>query len=376
MGLLLALVMAEVFIRVYKRDIAYQPDPDLIRSLRPNVERKIYNYDTEEALETLQLPDEPSYFGMDYTNNVGFRMKEDVEPKREGEHRVLFLGDSFTEAQGYPEAQRFHGLVDRWLRARYPSWHALNAGIQNGNPSQYILQLRRYLPLVEPDIVLVVHGANDLNDDLTFEQTYGYVFDENGFPIAPKSRGRLWLLQKSWLLRYVKVFLMKRLPAFHRALLPPASPDTIVPPWAAFYCTDDRDAQKAYRDKTGRYLVELGRMAKAHGAEFGVVVIHYMWMFDHEPLASGLGAFRDEMDRWNCTAKDASPFNHFVNGFFREHGIDYVNTYDAMAESKRTRPRRKLWGYEDHHFSAAGHEIVAEEIEKLLPKLIDQARHT
>ena len=33
-------------------------------------------------------------------------------------------------------------------------WTVVNAGIQNGTPSQYILLLRRFLPLIEPAIVL------------------------------------------------------------------------------------------------------------------------------------------------------------------------------------------------------------------------------
>ena len=46
----LAIGTGEIFLRVYKRDVAFQPDPDLIRSLRPHVERRIYSHDTEEAL--------------------------------------------------------------------------------------------------------------------------------------------------------------------------------------------------------------------------------------------------------------------------------------------------------------------------------------
>lgn len=82
-----------------KREVAFQPDPVFIRSLGPNVERRVYGYDTSEALAHQTLPDAMAFLGMDYTNNLGRRMREDVAEKAVGEKRLLLFGDSCTEAR-------------------------------------------------------------------------------------------------------------------------------------------------------------------------------------------------------------------------------------------------------------------------------------
>jgi len=109
---------------------------------------------------------------MDYTNNMGLRMKEDVGPKDRGVRRILFLGDSYTEAEGVPDEQRFYQLIQQSLDAQRNGterWQVINAAIQNGTPSQYILQLRRYLAQFQPDIVVAFIAPNDVSDDFSFE---------------------------------------------------------------------------------------------------------------------------------------------------------------------------------------------------------------
>src|SRR3989344_4445841 len=124
-------------VRLYKQDIAFQPDPDLIRSLRPNVKRTIYAHDTLEVLKKLpaELPAEQFDIGEDYTNNIGFRMKDDVGEKKTGEKRILFLGDSFVEADGVSNDERFYSLVQQSLNAAGQSgWGGIKWGGPNGLP--------------------------------------------------------------------------------------------------------------------------------------------------------------------------------------------------------------------------------------------------
>ena len=192
--------LVEVAVRVWKRDVAFQPDPTLIRSLRPNVQRRVYSFDTPELLGRLpsEIPRVPSFLGMDYTNNLGFRMKEDIGPKLPGERRILLLGDSYTEADGVPDEQRFYRLVEESLNAGPHDgerWRVVNAAIQNGTPSQYILQLRAFFDQVNPDIVLAFIAPNDGADDYWFENSYGFAFDSRGMPLRPQARVRLSLLR-------------------------------------------------------------------------------------------------------------------------------------------------------------------------------------
>lgn len=371
-GLCLSFGLTEVLVRFWKGDIAFQPDPDLIRSLRSHVTRKIYAYDTPEVLQSVpqELPGAPSYLGMDYTNNVGLRMKDDLGPKGPGEKRILFLGDSYTEAEGVPDEQRFYSLVQQSLDSRKSDgehWSVINAGIQNGTPSQYILQLRRYISRFHPDIVLVFLGANDVADDFGFEDRLGFEFDSRGIPLRPSAWFRLSLLQKSWTLRYLDVVAQRwhwwnenfggagRLKSEH------------PPNWRSFLCNGDPGTKEWFLRKTGRYIVELKEMSETGNARLGVFLIHYMWIFDHEPFYEK--RFPDlgkNLEASGCLSSKGRPYREFIASFLKKQGIRYSDPYGAMLEEKVKNPERKLWNFYDYHFSPAGHRVVAREVVRFL----------
>jgi hypothetical protein len=152
----LLLASAELAIRVVKRDVSFQPDPDVIRSRLPHKGSQISGFETDDNLNgrSSQIPDRPVPSGVRPTNNLGLRMAEPVGPKRPGERRVLLLGDAFAEAVDVSYEQRFDGVALRMLKERaaeWNDWRIINAAITNACPSQYLLMLRRLLPLVEPE---------------------------------------------------------------------------------------------------------------------------------------------------------------------------------------------------------------------------------
>ena len=166
----LVLVAGEVTFRIAKRDVAFQPDPVLIRSLVPSVSQEVQIWDTDDNLNgrSAEIPSRPErYFWP--SNAAGLRMSREVGTKAAAERRVLLLGDSYTDALNVHPGERFADLLDQRLSSRPSSdgsrWNVINGGIQNGAPSQYVLQLRRWLSKFEPDIVVVALAANDLNDD-------------------------------------------------------------------------------------------------------------------------------------------------------------------------------------------------------------------
>src|SRR5271166_5138038 len=92
-----ALITAEAALRVVKRRVPFQPDPDLLRSLRPNVDAVVMSWESEDNWNGKRVPVPPVWVaGPSRTNNIGFRMAEDVGAKAHDERRVLLHGDSFT----------------------------------------------------------------------------------------------------------------------------------------------------------------------------------------------------------------------------------------------------------------------------------------
>jgi len=301
-------------------------------------------------------------------------MLENVEPKLPGEKRILLLGDSFTEGLGVQQDARFSDLAQRELND-FPSdgsrnLRILNAGIQNGTPSQYILQLRRYLDEFQPDMVIVCLAPNDLSDDSEFERNYGFILDTEGYPLYPRTRIRLWLMQKIWLLRYLEVFLGRFIPHAHDVLFPPAEPGIDVPPWPRILCAADNEIQNLFRRRTGRYLVHLRDMAESRQAKFGVLMIHYEWVFPYEPYHDAqFPNLKAELAQYGCPQNGPVHYNRFITGFLRENTITFRNSYGALLEAKHTMPSRKLWNYYDYHFSPSGHQVMGHELAEIVRTL-------
>lgn len=372
----ISLLVAEGAVRFVKRGVAFQPDPEFIRSLRPNTHTKIIDFESEENLNGLsdQLPAKPTYHGDNNTNNIGFRMGEDVGEKAPDEERVLLLGDSSTEADQVAGAQRFTDLVDQRLRAETANGpkhvRVLNGGIQNGAPSQYILQLRKWLPVLKPDVVVVDLAPNDINDDLLFERFNGFTFDAEGAPVALKAQTRLWLMQKSYILRYFFTLFQRTSSARAMSFLfPPASPETPIVEWKSILCSDDAHAREMFEQKTGKYLHQIKSMVEASGARFGVFLIHYMWTFDNEPFYEPrFPTYKTEMKE--CYATHGRPYNEFIEDYLTKNGMTFRNPHEALLRAKAEQPKRKLWNFVDYHYSPAGHQVNANELEVLLKELL------
>jgi hypothetical protein len=374
-SLAFSLLMAEGGIRIMKRHVPFQPDPDLLRSLRPNTVTPILTFESEANLNGAREPStrRPVFVGYNNTNNIGFRMDEDVGPKQPGERRVLLLGDSFTEAEQVTNEQRFSYLVNKQLReetAAGPVHHRLlNGGIQNGSPAQYVLQLRKWLPEVQPDVVIVALAPNEVVDDLLWEWQYGLTFDDKGAPLAPKAQSTLGALRASYLLRYFHVFLQQRSPRGLHFFFPPESPSTPLAEVTNILCREHAPTRALFEKKTGAYLRAMKRMAEGAGARFGVLLVQYMWTFDDEPYDEGLypDVARTMKD---CYASHGRSYDEYIEAFLRDAAIPFQNPRAALLRAKAENPRRKLWHYVDYHYSPAGHRVIAGELHALLRPLM------
>jgi lysophospholipase L1-like esterase len=374
-ALAIPVAVTEVALRLLKSDVAYQPDPDLIRSLVPSVAQVAQTWDDDENLNggSADLPSR-SIPVASPTNAAGLRMTREVGAKAPGEKRILLMGDSFTEAVNVQPETRFADRLDAALAARqFPDgirWTVVNGGIQNGTPSQYVLQLRRWLPQFNPDVVVVMLAPNDLFDDTKFEHEYGFVFNEQGLPVSPRARTKLWILQRSYLARYLEVAISRLGPGPHDVLFRPAT-STQVLDWKPLLCAGDPEMERQWVGKTGHYLLGLRDMTEAAGARFAVLMIHYMYEFDDEPwyreLYPGLEA---DLRRLGCRDKKGGPYREFVGGFLSTNRIRYRDSYDALLRAKAENPKRKLWGLFDYHFSPAGHRVIADELSELLDPLL------
>jgi hypothetical protein len=114
----------------------------------------------------------PGGFTFKYSNNsLGWRGSWEYRPVKQTEHRVLFLGDSFTYGIGVNDDQTFAAQVEKALGAAQLSVEVLNAGCP-GKGTDYALKCFQTVGRkFSPDLTVLCFFCNDFADNAR-EQYY------------------------------------------------------------------------------------------------------------------------------------------------------------------------------------------------------------
>jgi hypothetical protein len=101
-----------------------------------------------------------------FTNNLGLRDEKITRvPLSDSRPRVLFLGDSYTEALGVDWRDSYVGRI----ASRFPQYDFLNAGVESYAPSNYLNVTRQLLAAgVEFDEVIVFIDISDTQDEAAY----------------------------------------------------------------------------------------------------------------------------------------------------------------------------------------------------------------
>jgi len=164
-AVLVALVVAELALRLFARDLAGEPvtgnqyqfyryDPALGWSNGPGTrgrfERAEFSYEMR-------------------INSHGLRGPETTLAKPAGRKRIAVLGDSFTWGIGASEEELYTTLIERAL----PGVEVLNFGVSGYGPVQYHLQTATVLSFAPDAVVIAFCLGNDFVDNV-FWQRYRY----------------------------------------------------------------------------------------------------------------------------------------------------------------------------------------------------------
>jgi lysophospholipase L1-like esterase len=118
-----------------------------------------------EGICRILLPDSPpgtTYGKRIERNKFGFREKEIVMPKLEGQYRIFFLGDSFTWGVGLDPDETLPKLIEKSLRRNHPEVEIINGAIPGDNTVQQLSRLKRFGLKYQPDAVVLVYNPNDV----------------------------------------------------------------------------------------------------------------------------------------------------------------------------------------------------------------------
>lgn len=154
-SLLVALLLGEIVVRV----VIGAPMAERLPVLRVRAHRT-------RGWEMLPSELHYTYLHPVRMNALGLRGDEVPEAK-DGELRVLALGDSLIYGQGVADAETVPAALEAGLRARDPrgrAWRVINAGHRGYATNQEVALLRELGARIAPDVVLLCWYPNDLAD--------------------------------------------------------------------------------------------------------------------------------------------------------------------------------------------------------------------
>ncbi len=296
-----------------------------------------------------------------YTNSLGFkdRSNRTVDLKSD-KHRVLFMGDSFTEGIGYPYDQTLIGLIEN--RIDKSKVELLNAGVRGYGPKQYYLKTEY---LVEKlglkfDYMIVLVDVSDIQDEIAYEN---YVPSDTSYYLAMTD-----IYLKEWFLSYRNItenLLSESLAKLRQRIF---GSDDLIHSWASrrdlwsdvLIYARERDAwlndEKVYEKwgKRGIGLAEksmdlLYELCKRHNIPMTIVV--YPWPSQ---------VLRGELDSKQVT---------IWKNFAEERQIDFVNCFPYFIDQANANGADKVQKYflpGDVHWNDQGHILMADILWKKL----------
>jgi lysophospholipase L1-like esterase len=240
--------------------------------------------------------------------------------------RVLFMGDSFTEAVQVPFDASF---VGRLAARAAPGTCLANAGVASYSPILYRLQWREKLRDLRPTHVVLQLFGNDARDDATYAAGAASL-DAAGLPLAvpgPKERWYTPVWRASYLGYAVRRF--SRVMAYKSQ----AKRGALVEAGAVM------EENPEITPLTHRALLALRDEIASDGAE--------LWIM---PVTSRANAL-----------DEPATFGSHVRAWCETNGVRVVDLRPAFADPK------PLFFTRDIHWNADGHEKVAEVLARSLP---------
>lgn len=138
---------------------ALQPHPDFGWTLKPSTVTRL------------------RWAGYDYVvtaNSLGFPGPEYSPEKAVNTFRILTVGDAFTSAEGVNTELAWPRLLEPQLRQQYPqrSIEVQNFAMTGYGPQHYAAVMTAFVPVYQPDVVIVEFFVNDLGDILISEDQF------------------------------------------------------------------------------------------------------------------------------------------------------------------------------------------------------------
>lgn len=266
----------------------------------------------------------------------GLRVQPHTAPPQTG---VLTVGDSMTFGEGVPAGSTYSAVLERALGVRVD-----NAGVPGYSSAQMLGRLRRYLPLLHPQVVVMTLSPTwDIGRcDSPFVYKDGYI-------VGQEYADRLVLLDGNLYLRETRLPVLGTATAYAerysnlaRLALPALAGAARK---ALLHHREEGPSAAADLEPTARNLQEAQRLTSQAGARFLAVMVD---------------------DR----GADFRHDRHLLQARLRELGVPWVAADNQLVPRGRWKQLRYPI---DTHWNAAGHQAVGEALAPWIKPLLGPA---
>lgn len=316
------------------------------------------------------------------TNSLGLRDDEVVLPKPPGTFRILVIGDSFVQASQVSVGQPFTEVLERALNASPPSpgrparYDVVNAGVGGWGPGEEYLWLKNEGLKLQPDVVVLqLYLGNDISDSGCkilgqdkLKHKVCFYFDQNGQlyqdelrprPPAPYDAIRAPLRNSSLLFNVLETGVFEKLDNETRDQGPASNWKSNMGVYAKSPPRGERDNWEEAWQVAGALIGEIKQTAEASGARFVLTAAPSVYQVYRDEWDQAVAENKLKPEQW-----DLERPNRRLGEIAAWLGATYLDLGPAFREDAPTSPR--LFYRYDRHFTAAGHEVVARQLEPFL----------
>ena len=367
LGLLVALVLLEILSRIFWTRLSELENVSSISFISRSDHKKL---DPPGIFWPGQIGNIREFSVETLRNSLGFHDVEHTLQKPEGTFRIIFLGDSFTEAIQVPLEKTFHKIIEKELRRRvdFPVEVISLGRSGSGTQKSYDILTETGLRF-HPDLVMMQFLSNDLIDNsppLKKEEKEQEEIRKQLIPQLKDAYTRFLWVKPS---RFNQILALKLARLYQGSQVTKYADrdkygfihlNTLV------FCEEYSHIwERAWR-RAQRFIRQTQDLSEENGSEFLLVSFPEMWRVGSvEEIDTRMKAMsRDALDhRWDFNKTD-----RILREFCQKEGISFLSLLPEFRESYRKNRKRLHFAF-DMHLNERGHCVAAETIlEYLLRK--------
>lgn len=286
------------------------------------------------------------------TNNMGFRGDGLLIPKPAAEYRIFIVGGSTTESFYLDDEDALSAVLQRELQAsssRELTIKVYGAGKSGDNSDDHISMLTHRIVHLEPDLIVVFSGINDLSAAI---RGYDYLHYEQSRPLQFSTGLLLRLMATEFQFGRRFYYLLKR-------IAPPTEQELLADirlksnyrgkvearRKAPIAGHEPRTDLRSYEDN----LLTIVGVAKAHKITLVLMTQQTTWNSTVDPSVDQWQWFHPGDSAYRADLMDRAI--EFLNNVMRDVARDHnVPLYDLAAQM----PKTLQFFYDDVHFNITG----------------------